>query len=504
MWMRTILLCGGLLAFFPVQAQAGLDGPTQKVVDLFQEIARIPRCSGHEGGIGKWLQAWGVAHGFRTDSDGGGNVFIRVPATPGYESAPGLVLQTHMDMVCEKVEGSAHDFTRDAITIVRDGEWLKAQGTTLGADDGIGMALALSIAEDKTLAHPRLELVFTTGEETTGDGVEALSREGIDGKVLLNLDSEQEGMLVIGDASATFSSIMVLLQSEALPEGSALFSVAVGELRGGHSGVDILKRRANAIKVMARALEALRKLTDLRLVSVKGGTARNAIPRSVQARVAFLPAAREQAAQALQELQEAIRKECGGEDPDLRITLASAEGPTTRTAFRTDETARLISLLLALPNGVAAMDARFPWVPATSNSLGIIESHEGGVVIQSMQRGSDVDGLNGLTRKLAEVAAASGATARGGNAGSPWLTSPDSDVVKRCQGAYARLFGKPPIVSVVHGGLECGDISRKCPGLDILSLGPTLENAHSPTERVNLPSIKKLRDLLVAVLAEYH
>ena len=480
-----------------------LDAETRKVLDLFEEISQVPRCSDSEGAISAWLVAWGKAHGFQVGTDLGDNVFIRVPASRGYETAPGIILQTHMDMVCQKNAASAHDFSRDPITLVRDGDWLKADGTTLGADDGIGMAVALSIAMDRGLPHPPLELMFTTGEETTGRGVENLERENIDGKVLINLDSEQEGMLIIGDASSGRSTITTLLKTGALAPELSIRTLRVDGLQGGHSGVDILKPRANAIKVLARALEGLQKVTDTRLVAVKGGTARNAIPRSAEAQVALASGAQDQALKILQDLEAAVRKECGSEEPGLRITLRPAEGPRPQAAFRTDETARLVSLLKALPNGAAGMDPRFPGVPETSNSLGIIESTSTGVSIQSMQRGSVLPRLVALNQKIADAAAAAGASVNTSTPRAPWLTNPDADVVRRCTAAYTRVFGQAPAVSVVHGGLECASISRKGGGLDTVSLGPTIENPHSPAERVFIPSLKRLRSLLAAVLEDY-
>lgn len=492
---------GGMRAGHP--AFGGLDAETQAVLGIFEEISRVPRCSGHEAAIGGWLTEWGKAHGFRVDGDRGGNVFIRVPATPGREAAPGIILQAHMDMVCQKDPASPHDFSKDPITLLRDGDWLKADRTTLGADDGIGMAVALSIALDPGIAHPPLELMFTTGEETTGLGVDSLERANIDGKVLINLDSEEEGMLIIGDASSTRSTITALLESEALPPGLQVFTLRVDGLRGGHSGLDILKPRANAIKVAARALDALQKAAGARLVAIQGGTARNAIPRTAEARIALAPGAGDKALGILRDLEVAVRKECGSEDPDLRLSLVPDGGARPGTAFRGDETARLAALLLALPNGAAGMDARFPGIPETSNSLGIIESDSTGVVVQSMQRGSVASRLDELGRKIAAAAASAGASANTSAARSPWLTAPDADVVRRCTAAYARVFGHAPAVSVIHGGLECAGISRKGGGLDTVSIGPTLQNPHSPAERVFIPSVKKVRDLLVAVLEDY-
>lgn len=501
-WICGLALCaGGLQAQHP--AFAGLDAETTKVLNLFEEIARVPRCSGQEAAIGSWLKAWGLANGLKVEAGRGGNVFIRVPASTGYEAAPGIILQTHMDMVCQKDAASPHDFSKDPITLVRDGDWLRADRTTLGADDGIGMALALSLAQDRGLPHPPLQLIFTAGEETTGEGVDALERKNIDGKVLINLDSEQEGMLVIGDASATGSAITLFLKSEPLSAEAGVYTLRVQGLRGGHSGVDILKRRANAIKVMARTLDGLQKAGDLRLITVKGGTARNAIPRMVEAQVTLRAESLEQAQKVVQGVQEAVLGECGSEDPGLRIVLQPSGDPRPQSAFTKDETARVVSLLLALPNGAAAMDERFPGVPESSNSLGIIESTSASVTVQSMQRGSVLPKLLALNQKIADAAAGAKATVRSGSPGAPWLTSPDADVVRRCKAAYTRVFGQAPIVSIVHGGLECGDISRKGGGLDTVSIGPTIENPHSPGERVSIPSIKRVRDLLVAVLADY-
>ena len=492
-----LLACAGQPLF------TDLDEGTRKVLENFQEIAKVPRCSGNQAAIGKWLMDWGKGKGFKSESDRAGNVLMRVPATAGYENAPVIMLQSHMDMVGEKTPSSKHDFAKDPIVLIRDGEWLKADQTSLGADDGIGMALALSIAQDPQIPHPPLELIFTKDEETTGAGANNLAKTNLDGKVLINLDSEQEGLLVIGDASIAVGSLSLPLKSETLPGDFKVYTLRVAGLKGGHSGADITKPRGNALKVMARALETVQKRTDTRLISLNAGKTINAIPREAEAQLAFGGNSIDHILKDLQELQVSVQKEYTDESPGIEIQLKPADSARPKNAFQSDETTHLVTLLLVLPNGVATMDPRFPGVPETSNCLARARVSEFEVLLDSMQRGSNILKLKELNQRIGSIAIAAGASFSLDSGDAPWQADPNSGLLKRSQAAYARVFGTEPQVGAVHGGLECGVIARRGEGLDVISIGPTVLSPHSPEERVLLPSVKKVRDLLIAVLREY-
>jgi dipeptidase D len=477
------------------------DHPKKKaILDWFEQISRVPRQSKHEEKIRAFMLGWAKEHGFPGREDAAGTVLIEVPGTAGYEKSPGVILQGHLDMVCEKTKDSKHDFQKDPIRFVIDGEWLKADGTTLGADNGIAMAMAMEAAVAKDLPHPPLELLFTVDEETGLTGATALQPGFIKGKFLLNIDSEDEGVFTVGCAGGKDTHLRLPVATEAPAKGHAAFKLVAGGMSGGHSGVDIKQQRANAIHVLARALLQLRKQHDLRLADVSGGTAHNAIPRDAEA-VITLPAAQADAARtALAALETAVRGEYVRTDPKLSLKLEAAGLPAA--ALPAADTDRAVAFLLAVPHGVSAMSNDIAGLVETSNNLATVKIADGRLVAHTSQRSSVMNRLQLLTDRIEGLARIAGGEAESGGGYPSWEPNMDSPLLARCKAVYKDLFKKDPVVEIIHAGLECGIIGSKYPGMDMISFGPTIKNPHSPDEKLEIATIGKVWDFLAALLKE--
>jgi dipeptidase D len=472
---------------------------TPKVLNLFEQISAIPRGTKREAELRGWLCAWANRRQLPWSVDEAGNLVIRVPATAGFEQAPIIVLQGHMDMVCEKTPDSPHDFTRDPIRCLVEGDWLRADRTTLGADNGIAIALAMALVEDESVGHPPLELLFTVEEEVGIGGANLLQPGFIQGKTLLNLDSEEEGTFIVGCAGGQTTRLLLPLQYEPLFNQLA-YLLKVEGLQGGHSGVDIHKHRASANKLLGRALAHLQQVTPLRLVSLKGGTAHNAISRSAEAVIVFAPAQRERVEQGLQNFQATLRDEYAVSDPGVTLTLAPA---AARQAATPVDTARVIQLLTALPHGVAEMSASVEGFVETSNNLATVEIAEGALQVVTSQRSTVMSRLAELTERISAIGALAGAEVASGQAYSGWQPDRDSQLVRRSVEIYTQTFGAAPKVEMIHAGLECGVIGGIFGGMDMISLGATIENPHSPSERLHIPSVGRVWQYLVAFMESY-
>ena len=478
--------------------------PTDTVIDIFTQINAIPRCSKNEAAVGRWLAAWADQHQLERATDAAGNLVIRVPATPGFEQAPVIVLQGHMDMVCEKAPDSDHDFDRDPIRVVRDGDWLRAERTTLGADNGIALALALFVAGYGSIAHPPLELLFTVDEESGLIGASQLDPALISGKVLINIDSEDDHIVTIGCAGGEEIRIRMGLAYEPAGEAWQFHAITVGGLRGGHSGIDIHKPRANANRILGRVLGRLAAELDLRVASLNGGSAHNAIPRDARA-VVGLPAGKEAGLQErLARFQAVCAEENGASEPHLAIgcePLAAADAPDAVIAPAS--AARALALLNALPHGVQSMSATVEGLVETSCNLAILTTAEERFDIISSQRSLSMTRLEEINDRVRAVAALAGAEATRMNHHPSWPPDPESALLARCRSVYTLAFGEAPVVEVIHAGLECGLIGAKVPGMEMISIGPTLRHPHSPDEKLFIPSIGKMLKLLEALLGSY-
>lgn len=471
------------------------------VFDCFAQVNRIPRPSKREEKMIEFLKSFGERLGLPTKVDEAGNVLITKPATPGFENRRTVVLQSHMDMVCEKNADSAFDFMKDPIEAYVDGEWLKAKGTTLGADDGIGVAMQMALLEATDIPHGPIECLFTRDEETGLTGAAALKPGFMTGDYLINLDSEDEGQIFVSCAGGARTSAEFDFTEVPVPEGYFGFRVEVKGLTGGHSGDDINKKRANANKLLVRFLLDAFKKYDLYLVDIQSGGLHNAIPREGFAVCAVPMADKEQVRVDLNLLAAAVEEEYSRTEPGVAFVLESA--PVAGTAIDKDTTRRLLLALQAMDNGVFAMSQDLDWLVETSSNLASVRKEDGKVVINSSQRSSVAsarENMSATVRAVFELAGARVVT----NEGYPgWKMNPNSALLKVAVDSYRRLFSAEPKILAIHAGLECGLFSEKYPHLDMISVGPTLRGVHSPDERLHIPSVQKvwghLLDMLVNI-----
>jgi dipeptidase D len=471
-----------------------------RTLEVFEQISRIPRCSKNEEAVARWFEVWAGSHGWPSRRDPAGNLLIRVPATAGCERAPVVVIQGHLDMVCEKTPESPHDFSRDPIRIVREGDWIRADATTLGADNGVALALGAAIAEDPSVRHPPLELLFTVDEENGLTGAKKLAPGFVEGRILINLDSETDGVFTVGCAGGKDVQIQRAVRFTPISEAHRLMRVTVGGLTGGHSGIDIHRPRANAISLLARLLDALIQDDTVRLMAAAGGTRRNAIPRDAWGQVAC-PAGRAPALQGqVAEWDAAFRAEFPCETA-LGLSIAEAQAPASGPSVMSLEDGRaIVNLLLALPHGIAQMAPDFSDLVHTSSNLAITETTADGQKIVTSQRSLSRLGLDAMSGRVRAAAALAGGRAHTESEYPPWTPNPASPLLARCRDIYRRLYRKDPEVRALHAGLECALIGDIYPGMDMISLGPTTENAHSPTERLHVPSLANVKHFLAALL----
>lgn len=465
----------------------------------FAMLCATPRPSRHEAALRDHLVAWAGSKHIQAEVDHVGNLILRKPASPGCEGQPGVILQGHLDMVCQANAGTMHDFERDPIrTVVRDG-WVVAEETTLGADNGIGVALALAALEAEDLRHPALEVLLTINEEDGMDGARLLEPGTLQGRILINLDTEEWGHFYLGCAGGVDVEVRQKLSSEAVPDGLATYRIDVAGLRGGHSGIDIHLGRGNAIKLLTEALRELGETVDLRLVEMRGGTARNAIPREATALIALPAAQAESLADQIGQLQMDWRSRFAGVDPGISLTCRDA-GSTQGEALARDERDRLLAYLAEADNGVAAMSTHFPDVVETSDNLGVLRLANGELRITFKLRSLDDAKADALADRMVAQARGHGFDAAKGGAYPGWPPQPDSPLLALCRRVFQERFGQPASTQVIHAGLECGLIAASHPHLDMISFGPDIRGAHAPGERVDIASVDRCWRLLRSVL----
>lgn len=465
----------------------------------FDEILAIPRPSKKEEGMRRYVLDLAARKGLRHREDATGNLVVEKPASPGHEGAPIVVLQGHLDMVTEKNAGVAHDFERDPIVPRREDGWVKATGTTLGADNGIGVAAILGVMMADDLVHGPLELLFTVDEETGLTGVVALDSEAIAlrGKLLLNLDSEEDGAVTIGCAGGAVSKLLLPRETAAVPEGSTVLELKLSGLKGGHSGLDIGQQRGNAVQLLARALHAAGP--GSRLASFQGGNKHNALAREAVARVIVPADQRAAFTESIEREIAGIRDEYRVMEPDLRFEIA--ERGDSNSVWSGDLGRRVLLLLNALPHGVLAMSHDIQGLVETSVNLAAVTEDGGDVVVLLSVRSSVGSALQAHRRRLRAYADLVGARVEE-NAGYPaWKPNVESPLLKRFQEVHRRVEGSDPELRAVHAGLECGVIGEKFPGMDMISFGPAIEGAHSPDERVKIDSVARFYPLLTETLA---
>lgn len=471
----------------------------QGVFHYFAEICKVPRPSKKEEKIIAYLQAFGKKHNLETLTDEVGNVLIKKAATPGMENRKAIVLQSHVDMVCEKNNDVQHDFLNDPIETEIDGEWLKAKGTTLGADNGIGVATELAILADDTIAHGPLECLFTIDEETGLTGAFALKEGFMNGDILLNLDSEDEGELFIGCAGGIDTVAQFAYQEVDVPAGYFCCKVQVKGLKGGHSGGDIHLGRGNANKILNRFLSQTLKKYDMYLCEIDGGNLRNAIAREAHAVIA-LPEADKHAVRAdLNIFAAEVQAEYNVTDPDLQLLMES-EAPRAK-AIDKDTTKRLLQAIYAVPHGVYAMSQDIPGLVETSTNMASVKMKPGNIIrIETSQRSSTASSKRDMNTMVRTVFEMAGAEVSSGEGYPGWKPNPHSEILEIATASYKRLFGVDAKVKAIHAGLECGLFLDKYPTLDMISFGPTLQGVHSPDERMLIPTVQKFWDHLLDIL----
>jgi dipeptidase D len=466
----------------------------------FEKLCSIPRPSRHEQQAAAYVYEFAKSCGLQALRDEAGNVIVKKPATKGMENRRTVVLQSHLDMVPQKNQDVQHDFTKDPIKPRVEGDVVKATGTTLGADNGMGVCATLAVLEAKDLVHGPVEALFTIDEEAGMTGANKLKGGLLDGDILFNLDSEDEGELCIGCAGGMDVIAKLAYQEEAVPAGAAAFKVSISGLKGGHSGVDIHLGRANANKVMTRLLWEARREMNLRIASWEGGDLRNAIPRWANA-VVTVPADKADAFQKkVSAVTADIQKEFAAVDPDIKVAVEKCPAPAKVIEKAVGE--RLLNALYAAPHGAFAMIRDMPTVTETSTNLAIVKSEAGTVTVTNMLRSSVNTKKTDVGNMLRSVFEAAGAAVDASGSYPGWEPYTASPVLKMLRELYQQKFGKTPHVTATHGGLECGIIRSNYPSMDAVSFGPTIKYPHSPDEFVEIPSVQKFWDFLVEALKQ--
>jgi dipeptidase D len=464
----------------------------------FERLTTIARPSRREDAVIELVSAWGAERGFDVRQDSARNLVFDVPATPGRESAPTVVLQGHLDMVCERQPDSPNDPAQGRIELVVDGDWLKADGTTLGADDGVGIAAMMALVEDPSVAHGPLQLLMTVAEEVGLEGVTGLDPSLVRGSILLNLDSGEDGRLTVGCAGSTDTWMRIPQRREPTASGALSLSVTASGGLGGHSGSNIHLGRSNALKVLGRALREAYATVPFRLVSLDGGKSRNAIPRDALAVCSVVPDREREFRGAVESAAAAIRDAFAKTDPGVAVTVDSAEDAVT--AWTESGTSTLLDAVAIVPTGPLAMSPDFEGLVETSTSLAEAVTDGEILTLHSLSRSSNDSALLEVIASLDAAARLAGGSLEVKHNYGGWPSNLDSPALAGARRTYERLFGEPPIVTAVHGGLEPAVIGDKLPRLDMISFGPQIEAPHSPDERISIPSADRFWRLLVGIV----
>jgi dipeptidase D len=474
----------------------------QLVWKYFAAISRIPRCSKNERAVSDYVLETAKKLGLEAEQDAALNVLARKPASRGREAVPPVCLQGHLDMVGEKNKDKAHDFSKDPIELVRKGDVMMANGTTLGADNGIAVATNLAIMEDGSLEHGPLEFLFTVDEETGLTGANSLAPDWLRSRTLLNLDSEEEGALYVGCSGGRDTTGTWTLAVDPAPAGSTPVIVKVGGLKGGHSGLEIDKGRGNAIKILNRVMMRLSEVGG-RPSKIEGGNKRNAIPREAEALVLVPKAKTSEATSIVEEMNATVKAEFATVEPDLAISLEPAKPVRGGKVLKRALQRRLTQTIAALPHGVIRMSADIPGLVETSTNLAVITTARKAISIATSQRSSVASEIVEVTDSVRASFELGGAAVTGSDGYPGWKPNLDSAILGLAKSTYRSLYGKDPEVKAVHAGLECGIIGEKYPGMDMVSFGPTLEAVHSPDEKLYIDSVGKFWTYLLEILKNF-
>lgn len=468
--------------------------------EIFYQMTQIPRPSRHEEKIQEWAYNFGTSLGLETLKDSAGNIIIRKPATPGMEDRKGVILQAHLDMVPQKNSDKVHDFTTDPIEPVVDGDWVKANGTTLGADNGIGVSSILAVLASGEIEHGPLEALLTATEETGMDGANGLEAGILQGDILINTDSEDEGELYVGCAGGEDCTVKFRYKEKKTPKGYTGCKLSITGLKGGHSGIDIPLGRGNAIKIFFRILNQVACSQKVRLSEIDGGSLRNAIPREAFGILAVKKSKVAEFVSEVDELAGLIKKELEVTEPGLTITLEEIEKPETIMDKTTQY--NLTQAIVAVPNGVIRMSDSMPGLVETSTNLAVTKSDtkKKTVNIACLMRSSVDSAKEELATRMYAVFSLAEAKVKFSGAYPGWKPNMDSPILKTMQDVYNHKFGRIPEIKAIHAGLECGILGGKYPHWDMISFGPTIRFPHSPDEKVHVESVQKYWDYLVETL----
>jgi len=464
----------------------------------FDSILSIPRGSKKEDKMAAYIIEVAKRNNLDYKQDKEGNIVVRKPGTPGCDNAPVTILQAHMDMVNEKNADVEHNFDTDAIVPRKDGEYLCATGTTLGSDNGMGLAMSLAVMDSTTMQHGPLEFLFTVDEETGLTGATNLADDMLEGRTLINMDTEEEGALYVGCAGGAGINLTVNLEYHPLPDGHEALQLKLHGLKGGHSGVDIHLQRGNAVKLLARALKAVAGEHAFALADLHGGNMHNAIPREAFATVAVASSGKATFEQAVQTTVAEIQAEFKPAEPTMELAIEPATD--TSQVFATGTSALVLNLIEALPHGVLAMSYDIPDLVETSSNLATVKISDGKMVIHSSNRSSVDSAIRALQQRITSIGELAGVDVEELEGYPGWKPDLDSHVLKVARQVHKEVLGTDPEVKAVHAGLECGIIGEKYPGMDMVSLGPQIEFPHSPDERVRISSVASFYKLMVGIL----
>jgi dipeptidase D len=465
----------------------------------FAAISLIPRCSKNEAAMTKYVLDTAKKLGLQAEADKFGNVVVRKPASAGRQKVRSIALQGHLDMVCEKNKDTAHDFLKDPIELVRKNNVMMANGTTLGADNGVAVATNLAIMEDQSIEHGPLEFLFTVDEETGLTGAHNIAPDFLESRTLLNLDSEEEGALYVGCSGGRDTIATWKVHFEEVKAPSAVVQVNVTGLKGGHSGLEIDKGRGNAVKIMGRALAAL-SAAGARLSAVNGGNKHNAIPRECEAVVLIPRQKLDEAQKAIGDVNTTIQSELATVEPDLVISLSALNTRKKLKVVRKTEQRRILQTMSALPHGVMKMSAEIPGLVETSTNVAVIKTIKDSIKFVTSQRSSVASEITEIAQTVVSIFELGGALVETSDGYPGWKPNMDSPILSLAKSAYRALYGKDPEVKAIHAGLECGILGERIPGMDMLSFGPTLEGVHSPDEKIYIDTVDRFWNFLLEIL----
>ena len=464
----------------------------------FAKISEIPRCSKNEAAMMDYIRNFAIEKNLEYREDATGNIVICKDATPGYEEYPGVVLQGHTDMVCEKNKGNPHDFSKDPIQLVRDGDYIRANETTLGADNAIGFCAALAVLEDTTLEHGPIEALFTVDEETGLTGAFNLEPTLLNHRIMLNMDSEEDGAIYVGCAGGKDTKGFFTKDFATFAQGKEAYRIIVNGLKGGHSGLDIHLGLGNAIRFLGRILKDLSGSGEIRLAHIEGGSKRNAIPREAEAVIVTDANVAASVENKLASLTEDLKNEYGLVEPNVSIHMEKVDMPEKLFSGKLTDT--LIDAFLSVPHGVEAMSHSIPGQVETSTNLATVEDVGDRIMIGTSQRSSMSSAIEALSLRVQIILARMGAQIEVGDAYPGWRPDLDSRIMKVASKVMEKLSGNKPEIKAIHAGLECGIIGEKFPGMDMVSFGPTIMGAHSPEEKVDIGAVERFWDYLLEIL----